>query len=69
MIVLTFKNIKGAFTDFLAPYPPPIVMLRTIIVQIKKVRPKVNMSKWSIPAGNYMFKVNNRNFRTRCDIC
>ena len=21
------------------------------------------------PAGNYMFKVNNRNTRTRCDIC
>ena len=21
------------------------------------------------PAGNYMFKVNNRNIRTRCDIC
>ena len=22
-----------------------------------------------IPAGNYMFKVNNRNTRTRCEIC
>ena len=22
-----------------------------------------------IPADNYMFKVNNRNTRTRCDIC
>ena len=22
-----------------------------------------------LPAGNYMFKVNNRNTRTRCDIC
>ena len=21
------------------------------------------------PAGNYMFKVNNRNTRTRCEIC
>ena len=21
------------------------------------------------PAGNYMFKVNNRNARTRCEIC
>ena len=34
------------------------------------------MSVWSFfdisqiyPAGNYMFKVNNRNTRTRCDIC
>ena len=23
----------------------------------------------TIPAGNYMFKVNNRNTRTRCEIC
>ena len=22
-----------------------------------------------IPAGNYIFKVNNRNTRTRCEIC
>ena len=22
-----------------------------------------------VPAGNYMFKVNNRNTRTRCEIC
>ena len=23
----------------------------------------------TFPAGNYMFKVNNRNIRTRCEIC
>ena len=22
-----------------------------------------------VPAGNYMFQVNNRNIRTRCEIC
>ena len=27
------------------------------------------VSQGSIPAGNYMFKVNNRNTRTRCEIC
>ena len=27
------------------------------------------MMKLSNPAGNYMFKVNNRNVRTRCEIC
>ena len=27
-----------------------------------------NMKK-EYPAGNYMFKVNNRNTRTRCEIC
>ena len=25
--------------------------------------------KWPNPAGNYMFKVNNRTTRTRCEIC
>ena len=32
----------------------------------------ISVFKWhnrSIPAGNYMFKVNNRNTRTRCQIC
>ena len=24
---------------------------------------------FQFPAGNYMFKVNNRNTRTRCEIC
>ena len=24
---------------------------------------------YTVPAGNYMFKVNNRNTRTRCEIC
>ena len=28
---------------------------------------EVNMSYF--PAGNYMFKVNNRNTRTKCEIC
>ena len=25
--------------------------------------------KTQFPAGNYMFKVNNRNTRTKCEIC
>ena len=29
----------------------------------------VGYSSSSHPAGNYMFKVNNRNTRTRCEIC
>ena len=27
------------------------------------------MYKYADPPGNYMFKVNNRNTRTRCEIC
>ena len=30
---------------------------------------KCEMSCKTFPAGNYMFKVNNRNTRTRCEIC
>ena len=30
---------------------------------------KALIEKSSNPAGNYMFKVNNRNTRTRCEIC
>ena len=26
-------------------------------------------SRVPVPVGNYMFKVNNRNTRTRCEIC
>ena len=25
--------------------------------------------QWHVPAGNYMFKVNNKNTRTMCEIC
>ena len=30
---------------------------------------KATKSSCTFPAGNYMFKVNNRNTRTRCEIC
>ena len=30
---------------------------------------KISLAAVNIPAGNYMFKVNNRNIRTRCQIC
>ena len=33
------------------------------------LRSKDSTAFMSYPAGNYMFKVNNRNTRTRCDIC
>ena len=29
----------------------------------------LRLSRYYYPDGNYMFKVNNRNTRTRCDIC
>ena len=32
-------------------------------------QPSLPNVKWRNPAGNCMFKVNNRNTRTRCEIC
>ena len=42
-----------------------IILERANIPQFSKLDDIVT----SIPAGNYMFKVNNRNTRTRCEIC
>ena len=36
---------------------------------LKKLRRQWFLSKGNFPAGNYIFKVNNRNFRTRFEIC
>ena len=30
---------------------------------------RCKLSVFSFPAGKYMFKVNNRNIRTRCELC
>ena len=30
---------------------------------------QIFLEKWFIPAGNYMFKVNNRNTRTSFEVC
>ena len=37
----------------------------------KRIKPstnRINHNHW-IPPGNYMFKVNNKNTKTRCEIC
>ena len=34
-----------------------------------KTKFMVRLRLWYFPAGNYMFKVNNRNTRKRCEIC
>ena len=42
-----------------------------LTAKIVILRFKVNTAEApkTTPAGNYMFKVNNRNTRTRCEIC
>ena len=44
------------------PYDP-----LTIILKIRENFQEIQRT--SISAGNYMFKINNRNTRTRCEIC
>ena len=57
------KRNPEKFTDFfLCAWPPPDGCLRRIIS-------KNFHSKKTIPAGNYMFKVNSKDTRTRSEIC
>ena len=44
------------------PYDP-----LTIILKIRENFQEIQRT--SVSAGNYMFKINNRNTRTRCEIC
>ena len=37
--------------------------------QVKVSHIPVTLARGSYPVGNYMFKVNDRNTRTRCEIC
>ena len=49
-----------------AQNPEKHVSISTNIDQFEQVEMTKNRH---FPAGNYMFKVNNRNTRTRCEIC
>ena len=44
------------------------ISISSIILNLKKSLYSFNPNS-SCPAGNYIFKVNNRNTRTRCEIC
>ena len=41
----------------------------TYITDVYYIYSKIYSSMSNYPAGNYMFKVNNRSTRTRCKIC
>ena len=52
------------------------VFTGSYFLEIKKIENNTQKSKPQkflllsyVPAGNYIFKVNNRNTRTRCEIC
>ena len=56
------KNFRGYRKRY-------VVWNRWIVCSAINFFPDGNLNLESHPAGNYMFKVNNRNIRTRCEIC
>ena len=59
-----YETILNFLVSLYAPYSLANSKLKSkVSVQYIKV-----LSTW-IPAGDYMFKVKNRNNRTRCEIC
>ena len=54
------------------PLPLELDLNRTEIMNYNKEQGAIGLKVYvanAVPAGNYMFKVNNRNSRTRCKIC
>ena len=67
-VELNQQSLNLHFTQF--------KILLTVCQSVPMVRPSVNGPGWkeslnvkNKPAGNHMFKVNNRNTRTRYEIC
>ena len=44
-------------------------VLITYFIDLGKLNGCIEEGAACLPAGNYMFKVNNRNNRTKCEIC
>ena len=78
-IVVPVKKLKIRVIDILAGVPPAILANRVLTEVVNRSIPTVDLnSRQSVQqlingkvfsAGNYMFKVNNRNTRRRCEIC
>ena len=65
-VMITFKT-RWKDELLLHAYIPETVAGVFFIIKLKL---KVNIVwNWAHPPGKYMFKVNNRNTRTRCEIC
>ena len=64
------KTMKKRSLSF---YTVTLPMISKDIFHLE-TKPEINENVFktplpSYPAGNYMFRVNNRNTRTRCEIC
>ena len=64
-----FSNNVRLKLPFLTHLPPIITLCHVSSREPSCVYYQSLVQTGSIPAGNYMFKVNNRNTRTKCEIC
>ena len=64
-----FSNNVRLKLPFLTHLPPIITLCHVCSREFSCVYYQSLVQTGSIPAGNYMFKVNNRNTRTKCEIC
>ena len=64
LVITTFESI-------FMPQLHNCVIILILKINVKKTGLGIwkETPKQNVPAGNYMFKVNNRNTRTRCEIC
>ena len=64
LVITTFESI-------FMPQLHNCVIILILKINVKKTGPGIwkETPKQNVSAGNYMFKVNNRNTRTRCEIC
>ena len=76
-IVIPVKKLKIRVIDILAGVPPSILVNRVLTEVVNRSIPTVDLnSRQSVellingnPAGICICKINNRNTRTRCEIC
>ena len=64
---------KRKLIPFIITAIASLIILIFIVVAVTRYSstspPSTSLVKQAIPVYNYMFKVNNRNTRTRCEIC
>ena len=65
---MIFQDFQDLLKYFKNSYFPEYNLLAATELKIC-MKSMIKAATRNIPAGNYMFKVNNRNTRARCEIC
>ena len=71
ILEMLMTNHKNATSQLVGPDLDSRKLLRDLLKEFQKLRNyrlQVSISQ-AFPAGIYLFKVNSRNTRTRCEIC